>query len=244
LIGVSLQASKTPHGRQLMTLPEQIAERILAAIASGEFAPGERIHEDRLAAMLEVSRGPVREALRILEKDSVVRIQPHRGTHVTQLSIQEVSDIFEIRLDLAGAMLRRLTRCDEAFVAMLDTEVRELERLADKPGASDDYLIISHRLGRALADYCGNRRRAEFLESLARQTRRYAMLGLASTARRIESVRSWRALVSALQAGDFDAASTAIEALIGASHTEAVRQLRAASQTDTRPAAGLALAPA
>jgi DNA-binding GntR family transcriptional regulator len=50
-----------------------------------------------LAEEFEVSRGPVREALRILEKDSVVRIPPNRGAHLTQLSIKDVSDIFEVR---------------------------------------------------------------------------------------------------------------------------------------------------
>ena len=52
--------------RQLQTLPEQIAERIFGAIAAGEYAPGERIREETLAEQFEVSRGPVREALRIL----------------------------------------------------------------------------------------------------------------------------------------------------------------------------------
>src|SRR4030095_3963046 len=99
--------------RQLMTLPEQIAERIFTAIADGEYAPGDRIREEVLAEQFEVSRGPVREALRILEKDAVVRILPNRGAHVTQLSIQEVSDLFEIRRKLSGATVARLSG-DEA----------------------------------------------------------------------------------------------------------------------------------
>ena len=50
----------------------------------------------------------MREALRILEKDSVVRILANRGAHVTQLSVKEVSDIFEIRSKLFAAMIGRL----------------------------------------------------------------------------------------------------------------------------------------
>ena len=94
--------------RQLMTLPEQIAGRIFAAIERGEYAPGERIREETIAEQLAVSRGPVREALRILESDAVVRILPNRGAHVTQLSIKEVGDIFEIRRELVGPMVRGL----------------------------------------------------------------------------------------------------------------------------------------
>ena len=170
--------------RQLMTLPEQIAEHIFAAIERGEYAPGERIREETLAEQFEVSRGPVREALRILEKDSVVDIVPNRGAHVTQLSIKEVRDIFEIRRDLIGAMVRRLDRRNASFIASIAADVRELESLVKEPDAGDAYLAVSDRLGRLLADGAGNERLAAILGSLARQTRRYSRLGLATAARR------------------------------------------------------------
>ena len=234
--GVQAEASPLrvrPVSRQLMTLPEQIAERIFTAIASGEYAPGERIREESLAEQFAVSRGPVREALRLLEKDSVVRIQPNRGAHVTQLSSKEVSDIFEIRRDLFGAMVRRLGRRDDSRLDEIDAEVRELEALAKEPGAGEAYLDVSQRLGHRLADDSGNERLAEVLGSLARQTRRYAMLGLASPARRKESARIWRAMLKALKAGDANGAAAAVENLIDASRDEAVRQLRSPASTSS-----------
>ena len=103
--GTEVPARTKAALRQLQTLPEQIAELIFTSIANGEYEPGERIREEALAEQFEVSRGPVREALRILEKDSVVRILPNRGAHVTQLSIKEVADIFEIRRKWSGAMV-------------------------------------------------------------------------------------------------------------------------------------------
>jgi DNA-binding GntR family transcriptional regulator len=223
-----------PSSRQLMSLPEQIAEHIFTAIASGEYAPGDRIREETLTERYEVSRGPVREALRILEKDSVVRILPNRGAHVTQLSIQEVSDLFEIRRHLVGAMLRRLSPRADTVIAPIDAEVRELEALAKEPGVNDAYLACSYRLSRLLADASGNERLAEILGSLARQTRRYSALGLATAARRKASARSWRAMLDALKAGNVDAAAAAIENLIDASRTEAVRQLQAAATHRTK----------
>lgn len=212
--------------RQLMTLPEQIAERILTSIAEGDYAPGDRIREEALSEQFEVSRGPVREALRILEKDAVVRILPNRGAHVTQLSIKEVGDIFEVRRDLVGAMVRRLTHRDAALLARIDCEVRELERLADVDDAGHAFLTISHRLAGLLAGSSGNERLTQILGSLARQTRRYAKLGLATAARRRESARTWRAMLQALDTGDPEGAAAAIEALIDASRDEAVRQLQ------------------
>ncbi|MEJ8821352.1 GntR family transcriptional regulator [Variovorax humicola] len=230
-----------------MSLPEQIAERIFAAIANGEYAPGDRIREEMLAEQFEVSRGPVREALRILEKDSVVRILPNRGAHVTQLSVKEVADIFEIRSKLVGAMVRSLGRPDDKLIAHIEGRVSELEALARDPGAGDDYLAVTYQLARVLAQSSGNERLAEILGSLARQTRRYSKLGLATAARRKESARLWRAMVDAMKAGDLESAAAATEEMIDASAREAARQLqprKAAArrsnpeETPAAPAAG------
>ncbi len=215
-------------GRQLMTLPEQIAERIFTAIAGGEYAPGERIREEALAEEFEVSRGPVREALRILEKDSVVRILPNRGAHVTQLSIKEVSDIFEIRRELSGFMIARLTAEEAALQAdAIDADIRALDTLAQDPGGAAAYFETTFRLGRVLREACSNERLSEILGSLARQTLRYTQLGLATPTRRKESARNWRTMQRALKSGDVDAAAKAVEKLIDDSRREAVKQLEA-----------------
>ena len=217
-----------PAGRQLQTLPEQIAEHIFAAIAAGDYAPGDRIREETLAEQFEVSRGPVREALRILEKDSVVRILPNRGAHVSQLSIKEVSDIFEIRRNLFGALVRRFTAEEAAqLAASIDADIRALDALAQDPNAGSKYADTSFRLSRAFRHACSNERLAEILESLARQTLRYTQLGLATPARRKESARNWRAIQKALKAGEIEAAAEAVEKLTDDSQREAVRQLDA-----------------
>jgi DNA-binding GntR family transcriptional regulator len=217
-----------PAGRQLMTLPEQIADRIFTSIANGEYGPGDRIREEVLAEQFAVSRGPVREALRILEKDSVVRILPNRGAHVTQLSVKEVGDIFEIRRTLSAAIIERLS-ADEAsaLAAAIDADVRTLDALAQDPNGGPAYSDTSFRLSRALRDACGNERLTEMLGSLARQTLRYTQLGLATPARRKESARNWRAMQKALKAGNIKAATEAVEKLIDDSRREAVRQLEA-----------------
>ncbi|WP_280156369.1 GntR family transcriptional regulator [Piscinibacter sp. XHJ-5] len=229
LPGADAKAPPTKSaGRQLMTLPEQIAEHIFTAIANGEYAPGDRIREEALAEQFEVSRGPVREALRILEKDAVVRILPNRGAHVTQLSIKEVDDIFEIRRTLSGAMIARLT-VDEAaqLAAAMEADIRALDALALDPKGAAAYYEASFRLSRLLRESCGNERLAEILGALARQTLRYTQLGLATPARRKESARNWRTLQKAMKAGNLEAAAEAVEKLVDDSRREAVRQLEA-----------------
>jgi DNA-binding GntR family transcriptional regulator len=243
LSGAEAEAPPTrvkPAVRQLMTLPEQIAERIFTAIANGEYAPSERIREETLAKEFEVSRGPVREALRILEKDSVVRILPNRGAHVTQLSIKEVSNIFEIRRELSGVMIARLTLEEAARQAdAIDADIRALDALAQDPDGAAAYFETTFRLGRVLREACSNERLSEILGSLARQTLRYTQLGLATPARRKESARNWRTMQRALKSGDVDAAAKAVEKLIEDSCREAVKQLEA-RQAAAKPHAHVA----
>lgn len=226
----SSSASVRPGARQLKSLPDQIAERIFTAIANGEYAPGDRIREESLAEEFGVSRGPVREALRILESDSVVRILPNRGAHVTQLSIQEVAHIFEIRRTLSGALVARLSPEEGAQVAaLIEPDVRALDALASDADGAPAYFDTTYRLSRLLREACSNERLADILASLARQTLRYTQLGLATPARRKESARNWRTLHKALKAGDVATAAGAAEKLIEDSRREAIKQLEASA---------------
>jgi DNA-binding GntR family transcriptional regulator len=155
-----------------------------------------------LAEEFEVSRGPVREALRILEKDSVVRILPNRGAHVTQLSVKEVSDIFEVRRTLFGAMIGRLTAEEaSALAATLGGDIRTLDALAQDPDGGPAYFETMFRLSRIVREACSNDRMSEILGSLARQTLRYSRLGLATPARRKESARNWANHAKGLEVG-------------------------------------------
>ena len=89
-------------GAPMLSLPEQIAAQLASRITAGAYAPGQRILEQALAAEFGVSRGPVRDALRLLEKDGLVTILARRGAQVTKLTIQEVREIFDIRVALNG----------------------------------------------------------------------------------------------------------------------------------------------
>jgi DNA-binding GntR family transcriptional regulator len=215
----------------LRTLPEQIAERIYAAIVAGEYEPGERIREEALAEAYGVSRGPVREALRILERDSVVRVLANKGAHVTKLSTREVNDIFEIRMVLAGAMVRRLAKAHPALIARFAPKVEELEMLAAARDGGAAYVAASVDLALSMAQASGNERLAEIMRSLARQSWRYTRLALSEAPRRQESARNWRALIDALLAGKAEAAARAMEKLVDDSRREAVRRLEGSASS-------------
>ena len=76
-------------------------------ILAGDLAAGAKLHEAEVAAMLGVSRGPVREAFRALEESGLVRLEKNRGVFVRQIGVEEADEIFELRAVLDEFVGRR-----------------------------------------------------------------------------------------------------------------------------------------
>ncbi len=83
-----------------MPLRDVIFNTLRDAIVSGELKPGERLMEVSLAEKMGVSRTPVREAVRKLEMEGLVKMTPRRGTHVAEISVKDIIDVLEIRAAL------------------------------------------------------------------------------------------------------------------------------------------------
>lgn len=91
-----------------MTLssPDLVAQALLEGIKSGRYVPGQRLIEADLTVELEVSRGPVREALKRLAAEGVVRLIPNRGAYIRKLTRREVTDILTIQETLTALAAR------------------------------------------------------------------------------------------------------------------------------------------
>ena len=215
-------------GATMLSLPEQIAAQLAGRIIAGNYAPAQRIMEQAIAAEFGVSRGPVREALRLLEKDGLVTILARRGAQVTKLSIPEVREIFDIRVALNGLRDRGIAEDPERLklLPMLEAEVAELARLARNARHSVEYVECVFRLNRALTAASRSARLRAILDALAQQTLRYSRLGLASELRRRQSVKHWQELVKAVREGDGERAQRAAELRVRASRDEAIKKLR------------------
>lgn len=102
------------------SLADDVVDRLRNAIFHGSFKPGEALREEQLAAMLDVSRGPVREALVQLEREGLVIVRRHRGATVARLSRSDLEDVYSLRLALERLAIQRAARLatEQDFAAM------------------------------------------------------------------------------------------------------------------------------
>ncbi len=215
-----------------LSLAEQIATRLSERIVTGLYAPGQRIMEQALADEFQVSRGPVREALRLLEKDGLVTILARRGALVTKLSIDEVREIFDIRAMLNGLRDRCIAEDPGRArnLPLLEKVVAHLTRLARDAERGDEYVEAVAQLNRTLGQLLRNRRLKAILDSLALQTLRYSQLGLSTPQRRRQSVQHWQKLLKAIREGNGIEAERIARQRVNDSRDAAIAKLQEAEQ--------------
>lgn len=142
----------------------QIGERIWLAIAERRLRPGTRLKEEELADIFSASRARVRQALTVLEREGMVRIQPNRGAFVASPTVEEAGDVLFTRRAIEERVVRRLASdITPEAVASLRAHLRR-ERQAAASGALSDVIRLSGGFHQKLADLVGS----DFLSSIMR----------------------------------------------------------------------------
>lgn len=85
-----------------------VAEALREALIEGRFRPGERIKEIPVARQLGTSRGPIRDALRLLENDGLVEIVPNRGAFVATVRARDILEVYALRTSIGSLALHKL----------------------------------------------------------------------------------------------------------------------------------------
>ena len=144
----------------------QVYRTLRAAIARGELLPGSRLIESDLAAHLKVSRAPVREALRMLAQDGLVRTLPNKGTIVNRLSLQDIREVYTCRAALEGMAVQLCAqRPDRRFIDELEA-ILDRKDEARSGGRSDEVLRLNNEFYQKLIGLTENRMLLELVTHL------------------------------------------------------------------------------
>jgi DNA-binding GntR family transcriptional regulator len=124
-------------------LAEQIAQYLGEKIIQLELKPGKRIFESRISEELGISRSPIREALRILEKNRLVKLVPRHGVRVTEMSPSYIEWLYDILEELYALTARKFVEnCDKENRLMLHSALKKIKESADKGDTSEYFNAI------------------------------------------------------------------------------------------------------
>lgn len=184
-------------------------------ILSLDLKPGERIYEPAMATALQVSRTPLREAIRRLISENLLEQQPTGGVVVPVLDEAEISELYEVRAAVESLMARNA--CLKATPADLDELRGILARNAALVEFADDAMQQGMALHARIALIAGNSWAGRFHDQVANQMERYRHYTNSTQRRRDQALAQHRALVEAIAAGDPEqAARAAFDHVMGA----------------------------
>lgn len=192
-------------------LREMVYEELKMEILTGAIIPGTRMMEVELAEEMGVSRTPIREAIRKLEKEGLVTIEPRRGAYASMISTDDMVAILEVRQDLEGLA---------AYFAasrMKEDQLEELKSVCEKyneavsSGNMDDMIKHDTRFHRIIVDSCNNKILEHMIEQLQELVLRFRYIYYDNFKRAENMPEEHAAILEAIASGDEAAARYAAD---------------------------------
>lgn len=217
-----------PDVREHPTLPGQIAARIRELIHAGDYVFGERITETELAERFLTSRGPVRDAIRILDEQGLVEIRSRRGAIVRKLPPDQLGELYDIR-DGVAIMVARLAAergpPDKRWRDLFAQGLTLMATWAVKPDLKPIVWIEMRRaLSKLVYSLAGNEPASRLASEIENQlATHYVVQG--AQAGRVQIVEGWRAVGEAIERSDPAAAAQAFHAMIVRSKRQALESI-------------------
>ncbi len=188
------------------SLCQQAVDLLRRRIDSHILAPGQRLDEVAIAAELGISRTPLREALKILSAEGLVDLRPRRGCYVTELTLQDLQEIFPIMAMLEGRVAyEAASRATAADLRHLDALHEKLEHHVSR-GDLDRYYETNYVFHSALQELAGSRWLQSIITDLRKMLKLSRHRSLQLEGRLDASLAEHRELMAALHAGDGEAA--------------------------------------
>lgn len=209
----------TPDSAPFLSLTDQLVEKLTQDIITGVYLPGERLKEQEIAQRFSISRAPLRETFRVLERNGLVEIMPWRGVRVVEPSLDEVRELFEARADMFSLCARRIVREGRADdIAAIGQDIEALVAATDAGCDEHTYKALTNGISTRMYAAVNNRYLHDMMVVLRQKMFwHYCYLGTSTRERRDDSNRYWARLRTALQTRDERAAEEAASTIMNAS---------------------------
>lgn len=201
-----------PHITLLQTssLVNVVHAELEQMILSGRLSPGEKLTELTIAAKIGISRGPIREAFRLLEEAGLVRIAKNRGVFVRDIAVEEAIEIFDLRAAMDELVGRKLaTNITPPQLKEIRGMVEEMET-AVKAEDTYHYHLLNLKFHDRLVELAGNSKLAAIYKKLIKELSLFRRLNLEDGWLMPISASEHRKIVRAIASGDADAAGRAM----------------------------------
>jgi DNA-binding GntR family transcriptional regulator len=206
------------------SLHDQAAEQLRALIFAGELSPGAFVDETRLCEKLAISRTPLREALKVLSAEGLIRHEPRRGSFVNEVTEQDLDDIFPVIALLEGrCAFEAAQQASDADIAALGTLHAQLQDSAAQ-GRITDYYAANFAIHEAIIAIAGNKWLAQVIGDLRKILKLARLQQLNAPGRLSQSLAEHMAIFAALQARDPAGADAAMRTHL-TRQREALREL-------------------
>lgn len=189
----------------MKSLKEKVYEILKEMIISGKLKSNERVEEDLLATSLQVSRTPVREAINKLEQEGWINIIPRRGIFVSNVSLKEINDIFQVRLNIEPTIvqmgfyninIKEITKLKEDFKKFINKKLSEAEE--------KELDTLDNNLHLLLLKSCDNNFLIKMMENVYEHNMRLRNQSIQTFERRTSAIDEHINLIDAILEKDLD----------------------------------------
>jgi len=206
------------------SLHERVAATLREEIFDGTLAPGSFVDEVALCERLEISRTPLREALKVLSAEGLVRHEPRRGCFVNEVTEQDLDEIFPVIALLEGrCAYEAASHASDADLAVLETLHQKLQAHAAAKRIVD-YYQTNFAIHEAIITLADNRWLAQVIADLRKILKLARLQQLHAPGRLAQSLSEHMAVFAALKARDSEGAEAAMRTHL-TRQREALREL-------------------
>ncbi|WP_085524380.1 GntR family transcriptional regulator [Tuberibacillus sp. Marseille-P3662] len=204
---------------------DRVFQYIYDGIKSGEFPSGQMLTEREIVKKLEVSRTPVREALRRLEKFGLVNSEPHKGVRVISMSKERISNLYQVRelLEGLGAKLISKNKNEKAIERL--REIMEKAEQAVKEGDIDKLSNINSQFHMEIAKSSENYYLENIMHTLQSNINLLMATSLSSENRPIQNLKEHHMIIDAIESWDPELAEAVTKSHVRKAYNTALNKI-------------------